>query len=181
MPMFVTWVAVGLMFRFMFENGIGIVPLLLSQVGINISWFSDPTFALVAIILSDVWEWVPFMMVLLLAGLESLPDAPHEAARTDGANRIEMFFDVTLPMMYPVIGVAVFVRIIEASKVFPKVLAMTEGGPGASTETVSYMIYEVGFRDFGIGVAASQAVTITLMLFAGLYVLYWTGGLEDVF
>lgn len=181
MPMFVTWIAVGLMFRFMFESGIGIVPHLLSQVGIQIAWFSDPTYALAAVIIADIWEWVSFMMILLLAGLESLPEEPHEAARTDGAGRIEMFFDVTLPMMYPVIGVAVFVRLIEASKVFPKVLAMTEGGPGSSTETISYIIYEIGFRDFGMATAASQAVTVTLMLLALLYVFYWTGGMEDVF
>lgn len=181
MPMFVTWIAVGLMFRFMFENGIGIIPHLLTQIGISIAWFSDPTYALAAIIIADVWEWSSFMMILILAGLESLPEAPHEAARTDGAGRIEMFFDVTLPMMYPVIGVAVFVRAIEASKVFPKVLAMTEGGPGNSTETISYIIYEIGFRDFGMATAASQAVTITLMLLAGLYMIYWTGGLENVF
>ena len=149
MPMFVTWIAVGLMFRFMFQSGIGIVPHLLSQIGINIAWLSNPTYALAAIIIADIWEWTSFMTIMLLAGLEGLPEAPHEAARTDGAGRIEMFFDVTLPMMYPVIGVAVFVRLIEASKVFPKVLAMTEGGPGSSTETISYIIYEIGFRDFG--------------------------------
>jgi multiple sugar transport system permease protein len=181
MPMFVTWIAVGLMFRFMFESGIGIVPHLLSQVGINVAFFSNPTLAMAVIIIADVWEWTSFMMILLLAGLESLPEAPHEAARTDGASRLEMFFDVTLPMMYPVIGVAVFVRVIEASKVFPKVLAMTEGGPGSSTETISYIIYEIGFRDFGMATAASQAVTVTLMLLGFLYVVYWTGGLEDVF
>ena len=178
MPMFVTWIAVGLMFRFMFQSGIGIVPHLLSQIGINIAWLSDPTYALAAII---IWEWTSFMTIMLLAGLEGLPEAPHEAARTDGAGRIEMFFDVTLPMMYPVIGVAVFVRLIEASKVFPKVLAMTEGGPGSSTETISYIIYEIGFRDFGIATAASQAVTVTLMLLALLYVVYRSGGMEDVF
>jgi multiple sugar transport system permease protein len=181
MPMFVTWIAVGLMFRFMFQSGIGIVPHLLSQIGINIAWLSNPTYALAAIIIADIWEWTSFMTIMLLAGLEGLPEAPHEAARTDGAGRIEMFFDVTLPMMYPVIGVAVFVRLIEASKVFPKVLAMTEGGPGSSTETISYIIYEIGFRDFGIATAASQAVTVTLMLLALLYVVYRSGGMEDVF
>lgn len=181
MPMFVTWIAVGLMFRFMFQSGIGIIPHLLSQVGINIAWLSNPTYALTAIIIADIWEWTSFMTILLLAGLEGLPEAPHEAARTDGAGCIEMFFDVTLPMMYPVIGVAVFVRLIEASKVFPKVLAMTAGGPGSSTETISYIIYEIGFRDFGIATAASQAVTVTLMLLALLYVVYRSGGVDDVF
>jgi len=181
MPMFVTWIAVGLMFRFMFQSGIGIVPHLLSQIGINIAWFSDPTYALAAIIIADIWEWTSFMTIMLLAGLEGLPEAPHEAARTDGAGRLQMFFDVTLPMMYPVIGVAVFVRLIEASKVFPKVLAMTEGGPGSSTETISYIIYEIGFRDFGMATAASQAVTVTLMLLALLYVVYRSGGMDNVF
>jgi multiple sugar transport system permease protein len=146
MPMFVTWIAVGLMFRFMFQSGIGIVPHLLSQIGINIAWLSDPTYALAAIIIADIWEWTSFMTIMLLAGLE-----------------------------------AVFVRLIEASKVFPKVLAMTEGGPGSSTETISYIIYEIGFRDFGIATAASQAVTVTLMLLALLYVVYRSGGMEDVF
>jgi multiple sugar transport system permease protein len=180
-PMFITWIAVGLMFRFMFQSGIGIIPHLLSQIGINIAWLSDPTYALAAIIIADVWEWTSFMTIMLLAGLEGLPESPHEAARTDGAGRLEMFFDVTLPMMYPVIGVAVFVRLIEASKVFPKVLAMTEGGPGSSTETISYIIYEIGFRDFGMATAASQGVTVTLMLLGLLYVVYRSGGMEDVF
>ncbi|PSQ63804.1 MAG: hypothetical protein BRD21_01500 [Halobacteriales archaeon SW_8_66_22] len=168
-PMFVSWVAVGLMFRFMFEDGIGIVPLLLSQVGVNISWFSSATYAMIAIMIADIWEWIPFMLILFLAGLESLPEEPHEAA-------------VTLPMMFPVIAVAVFIRIVEASKVFPKVLAMTEGGPGSATETGSWIVYKIGFRFNDLGVAASQAVSLTLMVLGLLYVFYWSGGLQkDVF
>jgi len=181
MPMFVTWIAVGLIFRFMFESGLGIVPHLLGMVGIGIAWFSDPTYALIAIIIADVWEWVPFMMIMFLSGLESLPEAPHEAARTDGATKWEVFREVTLPMMYPVIGVAVFIRLIEASKVFPKVLAMTEGGPGTATETVSWTIYKVGFRFDELAAAASQAVTITLMILGLLWVFHWTGGLENAY
>jgi len=182
MPMFVSWVAVGLMFRFMFEDGIGIIPLLLSQIGVNISWFSDSTYALVAVMIADVWEWTPFMLILFLAGLESLPEEPIEAARVDGASRWEVLRDVILPMMTPVIAVAVFIRVVEASKVFPKVLAMTEGGPGTATETASWIIYKVGFRFNELGAAASQAVTMTLMVLGLLWVLYWTGGLQkDVF
>ena len=181
-PMFVSWVAVGLMFRFMFEDGIGIVPLLLSQVGVNISWFSDPTYALVALMIADIWEWTPFMLILFLAGLESLPEEPHEAARVNGASRLEVIKDVTLPMMFPVVAVAVFIRIVEASKVFPKVLAMTEGGPGSATETGSWIVYKIGFRFNDLGVAASQAVSLTLMVLGLLYVFYWSGGLQkDVF
>lgn len=181
MPMFITWIAVGLMFRFIFESGLGIIPHLLAMVGIEIAWFSHPTYALAAIVISDIWEWVPFMMILFLAGLESLPEDPHEAARVDGATNWEVFKDVTLPMMYPVIGVAVFIRLIEASKVFPKVLAMTEGGPGTSTETVSWTIYKVGFRFDELAMAASQAVTITLMVLGLLWVFAWAGGVKDAF
>ena len=182
MPMFVSWVAVGLMFRFMFTDGIGIVPLALSQVGVNISWFSDSTYALVAIMIADIWEWIPFMLILFLAGLESLPEEPIEAALVDGATRLEVLWDLILPMMKPVFAVAVFIRVVEASKVFPKVLAMTEGGPGSSTETGSWVVYKIGFRFNDLGPAASQAMSLTLMVLGLLWVLYWSGGLEkDVF
>jgi len=182
MPMFVSWVAVGLMFRFMFEDGIGVVPLLLSQVGVNIPWFSNSTYALIAIMIADVWEWIPFMLILFLAGLESLPEEPIEAALVDGATRLEVLWDLVLPMMKPVIAVAVFIRVVEASKVFPKVLAMTEGGPGSATETGSWIVYKIGFRFNDLGPAASQAMTLTLMVIGLLWVLYWSGGLEkDVF
>ena len=182
MPMFVSWVAVGLMFRFMFTSGIGIVPLALSQLGVNIPWFSNSTYALVAIMIADIWEWIPFMLILFLAGLESLPEEPIEAALVDGATRLQVLWDLILPMMKPVIAVAVFIRVVEASKVFPKVLAMTEGGPGSSTETGSWLVYKIGFRFNNLGPAASQAMTLTLMVLGLLWVLYWSGGLEkDVF
>jgi len=182
MPMFVSWVAVGLMFRFMFTDGIGIVPLALSHVGVNISWFSNGTTALAAIMIADIWEWIPFMLILFLAGLESLPEEPIEAALVDGATRLEVLWDLVIPMMKPVIAVAVFIRVVEASKVFPKVLAMTEGGPGSATETGSWVVYKIGFRFNDLGPAASQAVTLTLMVLGLLWVLYWSGGLQkDVF
>jgi multiple sugar transport system permease protein len=182
MPMFVSWVAVGLMFRFMFEDGIGIVPLALSQIGVNISWFSNSTYALTAIMIADIWEWIPFMLILFLAGLESLPEEPIEAALVDGATRLEVLWDLILPMMKPVFAVAVFIRVVEASKVFPKVLAMTEGGPGSATETGSWIVYKIGFRFNDLGPAASQAMTLTLMVLGLLWVLYWSGGLQkDVF
>lgn len=179
-PMFITWIAVGLMFRFILGAETGIIPHLLSFVGLgDIPWMSDPTLALFSIMLADTWEWTPFILVLTLAGLESLPGAPHEAARTDGASDLEVFRDVTLPLMKPVIFTALLIRSIEASKVFPKIIVMTNGGPGTSTESVSFLIYKTGFTNFNLGPAASQAMTVTLMILGFVYVTYRMGGLSD--
>jgi multiple sugar transport system permease protein len=179
-PMFITWIAVGLIFRFLLSPEIGVVPYLLGFVGLGkIPWLSDPTFALFSIIIADTWEWTPFIMILTLAGLESLPSAPHEAARTDGASDVEVFFDVTLPLMKPVIATALLIRSIEASKVFPKVIGMTNGGPGIATESVSFLIYKNGFTNFNLGPAATQAVSVTLMIIGFVYVSYRMGGIAD--
>jgi multiple sugar transport system permease protein len=179
-PMFITWIAIGLIFRFLLSPEIGVVPYLLGVVGLGgIPWLSDPTWAMISLIISDTWEWTPFIMVLTLAGLESLPKAPHEAARTDGASDLEVFRDVTLPLMKPVIATALLIRSIEASKVFPKVLGMTNGGPGIATESVSFLIYKTGFTNFNLGPAAAQAVTVTLMVVGFVYVSVRMGGMAD--
>jgi len=179
-PMFITWIAIGLIFRFLLSPEIGVVPYLLGFVGLGgIPWLSDTTWAMVSLVISDTWEWTPFIMVLTLAGLESLPRAPHEAARTDGASDLEVFRDVTLPLMKPVIATALLIRSIEASKVFPKILGMTNGGPGIATESVSFLIYKTGFTNFNLGPAAAQAVTVTLMIIGLVYVSVRMGGMSD--
>jgi multiple sugar transport system permease protein len=164
-PMFITNVAVGLMFRFILDPQTGFVSYLLGYFGIgSISWFTDPQLALAAVILADVWQFTPYMTLLLLAGLESIPQSPIEAAKTDGASPVEVFIDIILPLMKPVILAALVIRTLDASKVFGKVYTMTDGGPGTSTETLSYYIYQVGFRDFELGVASAQATSILLMI-----------------
>lgn len=164
-PMFITPVAVGLIFRFLLDPQMGVVSAVLEFIGIgSISWFTDPTLALASVIIADIWQFTPYMTILFLAGLESIPEGPLEAARVDGANPREIFADVILPIMKPVIAVALLIRVIDASKVFAKVFTMTNGGPGRSTETVSYYIFEEGFRDFHLGIASAQAATILLML-----------------
>jgi multiple sugar transport system permease protein len=170
-PMFVAPVAVGLMFRFVFDPQMGVVPHVLGALGIGgFSWFSDPTLAMLVIILADVWQWTPYMMILLLAGLESLPSAPYEAARIDGASRVEQFVEITLPMMRPVVAATLVIRTIDASKVFAKIYTMTNGGPGTATETVAWFIYKTGFQSYHLGAAASQAVTVLLMIIGLGYV-----------
>ena len=125
--------------------------------------------ALFSIVLIDVWQWTPFMLLMFLAGLEALPKTPFEAARVDGAGRWLTFFSITLPMLRPVIVVALIIRALDAFKVFEYVFAITRGGPGNSTETIMYYIYQTGFRFFRMGEAA--AASILLIIFILVFVI----------
>ncbi len=170
-PMFVTPIAVGLMFRFLLNPQLGVVPYLLGRLGITVDWFG-PGLALWSLILIDVWQWTPFMVLMLLAGLEALPRAPFEAARVDGASPWRIFTRITLPLLRPVVLVALVIRGLDAFKVFEYVYAITRGGPGDSTETVQFLIYKVGFRFFRMGEASAMAWLLLLVTLA-LTVLLW--------
>jgi len=171
-PMFITPIAVGLMFRFLLNSQLGVIPYLLGKIGARVDWFG-PGMALSSIILIDVWQWTPFMLLLLLAGLESLPVPPFEAARVDGASAWLTFRKITLPLMRPVILVALIIRGLDAFKVFEYVYAITRGGPGDSTETVLFHIYKVGFRFFRMGEAAAKAYVVVALTLVLVIVLYW--------
>jgi multiple sugar transport system permease protein len=158
-PMFITPIAVGMMFRFLLNAEIGVVPHYLSKIGITIDWFG-PDLALFSLILIDVWQWMPFMLLMFLAGIEALPKAPYEAARVDGASPWLTFSRITLPMLRPIIVVALIIRALDAFKVFEYVFAITRGGPGNSTETIMYYIYQTGFRFFRMGEAAAAAIML---------------------
>ena len=167
-PMFITPIAVGLMFRFLLNSEIGIIPFYLLKLGVSLDWFG-PELALFSIVLIDVWQWTPFMLLMFLAGLEALPKTPFEAARVDGAGRWLTFTSITLPMLRPVIVVALIIRALDAFKVFEYVFAITRGGPGNSTETIMYYIYQTGFRFFRMGEAA--AASILLIIFILFFVI----------
>ncbi len=171
-PMFITPIAVGLMFRFLLNSEFGVIPHYLAALGIEVDWFG-PDLALFSLILIDVWQWTPFMVLMFLAGLEALPKAPFEAARVDGASSWLTFRHLTLPMLRSVILVALIIRALDAFKVFEYVYAITRGGPGDSTETILFYIYKTGFRFFRLGEAASMAfvlVAVVLVLVIALYV-----------
>ncbi|HEU4657352.1 MAG TPA: sugar ABC transporter permease [Capillimicrobium sp.] len=170
-PMFVTPIAVGLMFRFLLNQQLGAIPQLLDVFGITIDFFGS-SLALITIVFIDVWQWTPFMVLLLLAGLESLPRQPFEAARIDGASTWMTFRRVTLPLLRPVIGIAVLLRALDAFKIFEYVFATTRGGPGDATITAQFEIYRTGFQFFRLAEAAAMAfvlVGIVLLLSIALY------------
>jgi multiple sugar transport system permease protein len=170
-PMFITPIAVGLIFRFLTNSQLGVIPNLLKMIGVEIDFFS-PQLALLSIVLIDVWQWTPFMLLLLLAGMESLPEEPFEAARVDGAQGWRMIWYVTLPLMRPIILAAIVIRMLDAFKVYEYVYAITRGGPGEATETMQYFIYRTGFIYFRAGEAAAMSYTFILVITAMVILLF---------
>lgn len=170
-PMFITPIAVGLIFRFMLNSQLGIIPYLLGQVNIQIDFFGADL-AMLSIILIDVWQWTPFMMLLLLAGMEALDVEPFEAAKIDGAGTWTILRYLTLPMLRPVIMAAIIIRGLDAFKVFEYVWAITRGGPGERTETIMFHIYQTGFRFFEMGQAAAMGYVLVIVIIIIAFVVY---------
>lgn len=136
------------------------------------SVFSSPTWALVALILIDVWEWTPFMALGLFAGLQSLPVNPFVAAAVDGASPWQTFWRLTWSMLTPLMCVLVLLRMIDAFKIFDTVFLLTGGGPGVATETVSLYVYKRVFDFWDLGKASASAVIVFLLFFAFANVFY---------
>ncbi|WP_374378731.1 carbohydrate ABC transporter permease [Dongia sp.] len=172
-PLLMNPVIVGLIWRMFLHPNLGIVNYLLSTVGISpVNWLGDTKIAIWTIILVDIWHQVSFMIVLLLAGLSSLPKEPYEAARVDGANAFQCFIHITLPMMRTVIVVTLLIRLIFAVKTYDLIYIMTRGGPGTATDLVSYFIYRTAFVSLNIGEASAMSIillTAILGLTAYLY------------
>lgn len=164
-PMFITPIAVGLTFRFLLNDQLGAIPAMLDTIGISYDFFG-PGKALFTLALIDVWQWTPFMVLLLLAGLESIPKEPLDAARVDGAGGLYVLRRITLPLLAPVLVVAILLRSLDAMKVFEYVFATTRGGPGTETETLQYFIYQTGIQFFRLGSASSMAFVVLVVVLA---------------
>jgi len=171
-PMVVTPVSIGLTWRMMYSNQIGVINYVLGLVGLpQPLWIQSPDTALISVMLVDIWEWSPFMFLILLAGLRSLPVSPSESARVDGANAWQRFIFLTLPMMKPVIIVALILRTVDAMRIFDQVFVMTRGGPVQATDLFSLFLYRVGFKHSHISYAAALS-WILLLLSTLLLVLF---------
>lgn len=167
LPMLMTPVAVALMFRLMFNPNLGIINWLLSLIDVPAQgWLGDPDLALATVIFVDVWHETSLMLLMLYAGLKSLPLDPFEAARIDGANPVQILRHVTLPMLRPVILVTVLIRMISALKSYDLIYMLTQGGPGKSTETISFYAYRLGFRFLDVGQAAAVSFILLIAVVA---------------
>ena len=158
LPMVVAPVVVGLLWRYMLNVNFGIVNYLLSCIGIpRIDFLGDPSWALPTLIFIDVWQWTPFMFLILLAALQGIPEDILEAARADGAKPVQILFYQMLPLMRYPIAVAVVLRLIDACRVYDIIYMTTRGGPIDATQTLSWQIYDAGFRSFDLGYAAAYS------------------------
>jgi len=163
-PMLFSTMVVCAVWRLMYQYNYGILNHLLSLIGLApIRWLSDPKLALWSVVLTDVWQWTPMAFLILLAGLQSIPKELYEAAKVDGATGTRLFLYITLPLLRKYVFLAMLFRSIDTFKIFDKVYALTGGGPGNATETISFYIYRQGFVYFNVGRASAAAM---IMFFA---------------
>lgn len=175
LPVMVVPVVVGLTWRMLWDNQYGAINEVISWMmgrEVTIVWLAETRTAIAAMIVTDVWQWTPFMFLILLAGLTGLNPELYDAAALDGAGAWALMRDITLPGVSRIIAVAILFRALDAFKFFDFVYMFTQGGPGTSTETISWYIYQLGFKFFRMGYAAavSYLALILLTVAATLYV-----------
>ena len=168
LPMMIAPIAVGLAWRYMFDAQFGLINALLGLFDIKaMTWLADPSLAFIAIVIADIWQWTPFVFIMMLAALASVDSAVLEAARIDGANWWQQIFLVKLPMVMHVIAITLMMRLIDAFRVLEVIYVLTFGGPGNSTEILALHIYKTAFVGQQMGVAAAVSVLL-LVVVAGL-------------
>ncbi len=171
-PMMTTPVIMSVIWRTILHESLGPANDIVQLLGFEpVTWLSTGGMAMVSVILVETWQWTPFMFLLLLAGLLSLPRDPYMAAAIDGAGPFRTFFSVTFPLMAPISIGAIMIRLIEASKIMETVYVLTSGGPGTATETSSYYIYIRGMRDYQIGYSATLSITYLVIMIISLTII----------
>jgi multiple sugar transport system permease protein len=167
LPMMIAPIVVGLMWRYMYHPTVGIFNRTLKSLGLEgVPWLSDGDWAFASVIIADIWQWTPFIFILSLAALQSLPGSVMEAARIDGASAWQTILYIKLPLMLPVLIVTALLRLIDAFKVLEVILVLTNGGPGLSTEILSLRISRTAseFRELGKAAAMSNLLLILLLI-----------------
>jgi multiple sugar transport system permease protein len=165
LPMMIAPVVVGLMWRYMYHPTVGTINKTLKSMGFeSVDWLGQH--ALLSVIIADIWQWTPFIFILSLAALQSLPRSALEAAKIDGATGWQQIRYIKLPLMMPVLIVTGLLRLIDAFKVLEVILVMTEGGPGLSTEIIALRISRTAteFRELGVAAAMSNYLLLLLLI-----------------
>jgi multiple sugar transport system permease protein len=171
MPSVCMFVAVALVWQFLYQPSTGVFTYYLSLIGIvSPNWLSDPHWAMVAIAIMGVWRHVGYFALIFLAGLQSVPNDLHEAAAVDGANAWVRVRRITVPLIYPTTFFVLVMAFIEAFQLFGEPYVMTKGGPGYATTTLVYLIYRNAFEGFKMGYAATQSWVLFAIIFAVTFV-----------
>ena len=165
LPMMIAPIAVGLAWRYLFDAQFGLVNAVLALFGISAKiWLADPQLAFIAIVIADVWQWTPFVFIMIIAALANVDSAVIEASRIDGAKWLQMTFLVKLPMIMHVIAITLMMRLIDAFRVLEVIYVLTFGGPGDSTEILSLHIYKTAFVGQQLGVAGAVSVLLLVVV-----------------
>jgi multiple sugar transport system permease protein len=165
LPMFMAPVAVALVARMMFHSALGPVNDLASFLGYpNLPYLTKASWAIAVIAVVEIWEWTPFVTLLMLAGLQGLPKDVFEAAAIENASPWQRFWGITFPMLLPLSVAVVFIRIIEGFKIVDTVFVLTGGGPGTSTETLTLYAYNEGFKKFNLGQASALSFLFLIVI-----------------
>ena len=164
-PVFASPVAMGLTFRYMYQPGYGLINWALEGVGLpRINWLASPQWAMPAVIIVDVWQWTPFIALILLAGMQSISPEITEAAELDGLSRFQYLWRIVLPLLTPIIVVVGLIRLIDALKTFDLIYIITRGGPGTTTYTLPLHAYSLGFESFLMGSSAAVAWVVVIIV-----------------
>ena len=170
-PMLIVPVAIGYVFEMLLVQKGPLNQLLSWLTGqeIQVAWFAEAVPAFVSIIFIEVWNWTPFVFILMLAGLASMPKEPIEAARVLGASPLQIFFHVQVPLLRPVIFLALILRFLEALGEYPKVWSLTRGGPGSYTETMPVYLFITSWEHFNISKGAAMSYLVLLVVAVIVY------------
>ena len=165
LPILIPGIVIGAIWKLMYNPDFGVINQLLALVGLRgHDWLGDRALALLSVVMVDIWHWTPFVFVLLLAGIEALPQDMYEAARVDGASAWQELRYVTFPMMLPTLLVTLVFRLVVSFKVFDEVYLLTGGGPGTATEVVSFTIFRRFFTEDRAGYGAAISVIVLFIL-----------------
>ena len=165
LPMMIAPIAVGLTWRYLFDAQFGLINAVLALFGISAKiWLADPALAFVSIVIADIWQWTPFVFIMIIAALANVDSAVIEASRIDGARWWQMTFLVKLPMIMHVIAITLMMRLIDAFRVLEVIYVLTFGGPGDSTEILSLHIYKTAFVGQQLGVAGAVSVLLLVVV-----------------
>lgn len=174
-PFMMAPIVVGFAWRFLLNNDFGPLPAFFQKVGLGFlispPLLANPNLVLPVLIIVDIWQFTPFVVLVVLAGLKSLPLEPYEAALIDGATPWQQFWKITIPLLKPSLLVAMVIRTLTALRIFDTVMIMTGGGPGSSTEVLSYFGYRLAFQSYEMGKAGT--VGFIVMIFALIFTLFY--------
>lgn len=165
MPYLISSVALTVAWQVLYNPNFGLLDMILTSMGFpNVNWLGDPDIALYSIVVTDIWQFTPFVMILVLAGMQGISTEYYEAATVDGATKSQMLFYITIPLMRKVLITVLIMRIIDTFKTFEKPKILTNGGPGRATELISLHVYKTSFVQWEFGYGATGAMVIAAVI-----------------